>query len=336
MSSIVIGRGISYELPNGRELFKDLNFSLDGRLSALVGANGIGKSCLANLIAGQLEPSDGAIRRTGSVKLLPQRQEPKRITVTEFLCADYRWSLLGERLLATIDRQALCTALSGGQWMRVRLAHALADDFLVLDEPTNDLDRDGREAVMQFLRERDGGALLISHDRECLQLSEELFELSNRGLARFGGGWAPYTEAKQRERERARAALELAKRERDASLADRADVRARQEKRNRSSSESAARGGMPKILLGARKRRAQATSGKLDAMAITRSKSAVREAHAAFSKLKMEPLMYADLIGREIPAQKLVAEAHGFNVRFQEWIYRDDLDFTWHGNVRIA
>ena len=119
-------------------------------------------------------------------------------------------------------------------------------------------------------------------------------------------------------------------------MAERAEARARQEKRNRSGSESAARGGAPKILLGARKRRAQATSGKLDAMALTRSQSAVREAHATFSELKIDPLMYADLTGREIPVQKLVAEAHGFNVRFQEWIYQDDLDFAWRGNVRIA
>ena len=335
MSSIVIGRGISYELPNGRELFKNLNFTLDGRLSVLVGPNGVGKSCLAKLIGGQLEPSAGAIRCASSVKLLAQRQEPEHVTVTQFLCG-HQWSLLGERLLANIDRHALCTVLSGGQWMRVRLACALAEPFLILDEPTNDLDRDGREAVMQFLRERNGGTLLISHDRECLQLSDEIFELSNRGLARFGGRWAAYTAAKQLERERLRAALELAKRSRDSVMAGRVEARARQEKRSRSGSDSAARGGMPKILLGARKRSAQATSGKLDAMAMTRSQSAVREAHAAFAQLKLEPLMYADLIGREIPAQKLVAEAHGFNVRFREWIYRDDLDFTWRGNVRIA
>jgi ATPase subunit of ABC transporter with duplicated ATPase domains len=263
---------------------------LDGRLSALVGPNGVGKSCLAKLIAGQLEPSAGAIRRTRSVRLLPQRQEPKPITVTEFLCVDHQWSPLAERLLANIDRQALCTVLSGGQWMRVRLAGALAEDFLILDEPTNDLDRGGREAVMQFLRERDGGALLISHDRECLQLSEEIFELSNRGLARFGGGWSAYTAAKQLERERLRAALEVAKSDRDSAMAERVQARVRQEKRNRSSSESAARGGMPKILLGARKRRAQATGGKLDAMSMARSQSAVRGAQtfAWRSRMKTE------------------------------------------------
>jgi ABC-type Mn2+/Zn2+ transport system ATPase subunit len=66
MSSIVIARGVSYEFSNGRELFKHLNFSLDAKLSALVGANGVGKTCLAKLIAGDLEPTEGVVRRIGS------------------------------------------------------------------------------------------------------------------------------------------------------------------------------------------------------------------------------------------------------------------------------
>lgn len=336
MSSIVIARGVSYELPNGRKLFNNLDFSLDTRLAALVGPNGVGKTCLAKLIAGELEPTEGVVRRAASVKLFPQRQEPEPVSVSEFLRVDCEWSLLRERLLGNIDRQVTCTALSGGQWMRVRLAGALDSQFLILDEPTNDLDYDGRKAVTRFLQEREGGALLISHDRGCLHLCEEIFELSNRGLARFGGGWSAYIEAKARERERLSAALELAKRGRDAALANRVDQRMRQEKRNRRAAVSAAKGGMPKILLGARKRRAQATSGKLDGMAVQKSQSAIREAHEALGEMKLDPVMYADVIGREIPAQKLVAEAHGFNVRFQDWVYCDDLDFTWRGNVRIA
>jgi len=130
MSSIVVARGVAYEFPNGRELFRNLNFSLDRRLAALVGPNGIGKTCLARLIAGDLEPTDGLIRRSGSVKLFPQRQEPESVTVSEFLCVEYSWSLLRARLLGNIDREALCTTLSGGQWMRVRLACALDDQFL--------------------------------------------------------------------------------------------------------------------------------------------------------------------------------------------------------------
>lgn len=336
MSVIVSARGVAYEFSNGRKLFSNLNFSLEATLSALVGPNGVGKTCLARILAGDLEPTEGIVRRNSPLTLFPQRQEPESVTVAEFLSAQYEWSLLREMLLQGVDLEAMCTTLSGGQWMRVRLARAIDNQFLIMDEPTNDLDRDGREALVQFLRRREGGALLISHDRECLQICEEILELSNRGIAKFGGGWSAYTEAKERERRRLGAALDLAKREREAVLADRAEQRARQEKRNRRGAESASRGGTPKVLLGARKRRAQTTTGKLDAALLDRSEKAVRTAHAALSEMKIDPVMYAGVIGRELPAQKLVAEANGFNVRFRDWIYRHDLDFAWRGNVRVA
>lgn len=220
--------------------------------------------------------------------------------------------------------------------MRVRLARTLDEGFLILDEPTNDLDREGRGAVLHFLRERGGGALLISHDRECLELCGEVLELSNRGLSRFGGGWPAYESAKLDERERLSRALGVAKREREEMSATREVQRARQEKRNRQGAVAAARGGMPKILLGARKRRAQETSGRIDTDTWARKNEAVREAHDAYSELKVDPVMYADLTGCELPAQKLVAEASDFNVRFQDWVYRESLNFNWRGNIRVA
>jgi ATPase subunit of ABC transporter with duplicated ATPase domains len=155
-------------------------------------------------------------------------------------------------------------------------------------------------------------------------------------LSKFGGGWPAYAAAKQRERERLAAALDLAKRERDAALADRASAMARQEKSNRRGASSAAKGGAPKILLVARKSRAQGTSGKVDSATLARSESAVRQAHEALHEMKVDPIMYADLISEGIPAQKLVAEALGFNIRFRDWIYASDRNFCWRGNVRVA
>jgi ATPase subunit of ABC transporter with duplicated ATPase domains len=336
MSAIVSARGVGYEFSNGRNLFSNLNFSLQATLSALVGPNGVGKTCLARILAGDLEPTEGTVRRSGSITLFQQRQQPEPVTVAEFLSGDYEWSLLRTMLMQSVDVEALCTTLSGGQWMRVRLARALDDQFLIMDEPTNDLDREAREALVRFLRHRAGGTLLISHDRECLQICEEILELSNRGISKSGGDWFAYTEARERERKRWRAALDLAKREREAALAGRAEQRARQEKRNRRGAQSAARGGAPKILPAARKRRAQSATGRLDAETQDRAEEAVRQAHEALSDMKIDPVMYADVIGAELPAQKLVAKASGFNVRFRNWIFRHDLDFAWRGNVRVA
>lgn len=107
-------------------------------------------------------------------------------------------------------------------------------------------------------------------------------------------------------------------------------------KRSSRGAAQAARGGMPGMLAGARARRAQVTSGKLEVRALERSQQAVRDAHDALRNLKLEPAMYATLSGRQLPPGKLVAEAHGFNVCFQHWVYRKDLDFRWRGNVRVA
>jgi ATPase subunit of ABC transporter with duplicated ATPase domains len=52
--------------------------------------------------------------------------------------------------------------------------------------------------------------------------------------------------------------------------------------------------------------------------------------------MKVDPVMYADLMGQELHAQKLIAEARGFNIRFGGWLYPHDLDFSWRGNVRLA
>jgi ATPase subunit of ABC transporter with duplicated ATPase domains len=88
--------------------------------------------------------------------------------------------------------------------------------------------------------------------------------------------------------------------------------------------------------LGTLKRRAQATTGQLDASTLHRSQHAVRAAHEALSAMKADPVMYADLAGQEIPARKLVAEARSFNIQRRDWIYAEDLNFWWHGNIRVA
>lgn len=334
MLSVVTLCDVSFELPNGRLLFEDLSLSLKPGLTALVGPNGVGKSTLARILSGDLEPTQGTVRRNADITFFPQREEPQSVTVDEYLGAV--WSAWGESLLQEINHQMLCTSLSGGQWMRVRLARTLDDQFLILDEPTNDLDRNGREAVTQFLQYRGGGSLFISHDRECLALSEDVLELSNRGLSQFGGGWLTYMRSKETERKRLNQTLEKAKQERSEALADQYKQRVRQEKRNRQGAAVAARGGQAKILLGRQKRRAQVSSGKQSAAALDRIHQTINTVHQALKDLKVDPVMYADLIGHEVASQKLVLETQDFNIRFEDWVFSEDLTLNWRGNIRLA
>src|SRR5262249_12920581 len=110
----------------------------------------------------------------------------------------------------------------------------------------------------------------------------------------------------------------------------------RQDKRNRHGAASAARSGIPRILLGARKRNAQKTTARLDVATLARSEAAIRDVRAALNDLKVDPVMYANCVGVGVPAQRLVAEAEGFNIRLRDWVYAQDLNFAWRGNVRVA
>src|SRR4051794_30361979 len=118
MSALVTARGVTFELPDGRELFQNLSLSLEPGVTALVGPNGVGKTSLARLLAGELTPSAGVIQRVRPIRFFPQRELPGPGLVQDYLSADDRWSHLSEQLVAGLPRDALCAELSGGEWMR--------------------------------------------------------------------------------------------------------------------------------------------------------------------------------------------------------------------------
>jgi ATPase subunit of ABC transporter with duplicated ATPase domains len=140
---------------------------------------------------------------------------------------DTRSAVVLERLglpVSMLDRDT--TTLSGGQLARCGLAAVLLTqvDVLLLDEPTNDLDGDGLAALESFLQGRDGGLVVVSHDRAFLERVAtavlEIDEFSREGTV-FGGGFAAYLEERERARAAARAAFEAYDDKRSA-LVDRA------------------------------------------------------------------------------------------------------------------
>ncbi len=336
MNNIVSATKVAFEFPNGCKIFDQLNFSINNSITALVGPNGVGKTTLAKLISGQLLPTSGEISLNTVVTYFEQQIDPPNVSIDEFLNFEYDWSLFKERLLYKIDRSSLCNELSGGQWNRVRLAKELSQSFLILDEPTNNLDRFGRETVLEFIREHKNGILLISHDRECLKLCDEVIELSNTGLNKFGDTWSNYINFRNSERQRLNETLVKAKINRDLTAQNRNLQKLKQEKRNLQGAKNAKKGGMPKILIGARKRRAQQTTASIDISTLEKVNAAVAEAHAALSDTKFDPQLYADLNGIQLPNQRLIAHFKDFNVYYRDWVFARDLNIHWQGNIRLA
>ncbi|MBM7831603.1 macrolide transport system ATP-binding/permease protein [Agromyces cerinus] len=105
-----------------------------------------------------------------------------------------------------VDRARRWASLSGGERSRVALAATLAADpeLLLLDEPTNDLDDDAWEWLLQRLRTHRGTVVAVTHDRAFLEaLTEVVWEVDARSVARHGDGYAGYLAAKARERRQA-------------------------------------------------------------------------------------------------------------------------------------
>lgn len=195
MSASITVSDLGWATPSGRVLFSDINLTFGCERSGLVGRNGVGKTTLLKLIAGELAPRSGAISVDGRVAVLRQtvqvgdeqiadlfgardalallaRADAGQASAEDIARAD--WTLEA-RITAALARLGLSAtldtrlqALSGGQRTRAALAALVfaEPDFLVLDEPTNNLDRDGRQAVIDLLAGWRAGAIVVSHDRE--------------------------------------------------------------------------------------------------------------------------------------------------------------------------
>ena len=346
MSASIVLHNLAWAPPGGSPLFSDLNLAFGPERTGLVGRNGAGKTTFLRLIDGGLTPQAGSVTVHGRLAVLRQtvqvddtetiadlfnardaiailaRAEAGQADADDLAAADW---MLPSRLEAALARLRLdvtpdtrLASLSGGQRTRAGLAALLfaEPDWLILDEPTNNLDREGRQTVIDLLAEWRSGAVVVSHDRELLKTMDAIVELSTLGATRYGGNWSAY---------RARKALDLQAAQRDLADADKrlndlartaqqtAERKARSDKAGRA---VAARGDQPKILLGMRKDRAEDTGGDQSRLAERRRDNAEAAAAAARERIEiLQPLTVALPptglpIGREVLMLEKVTAGH--------------------------
>ncbi len=219
------GVDIGYD---GRAVLRDVSLRLDmeDRI-ALLGTNGNGKSTLAKLLAGRLQPMKGRQFRTGNLRVgyFAQHQEEDLIggetpyqhlsrvlpkaTPPQVRAQAARFGLDADRVNTKVS------AMSGGERARLLLALATRDapHLLILDEPTNHLDIDARDALVKALAEFEGAVLLISHDPYLVDLvADRLLLVADGRVTALEGdlesyaasvtGAAPARESKARKGEK--------------------------------------------------------------------------------------------------------------------------------------
>jgi ATP-binding cassette subfamily F protein uup len=208
----------------GRTLFTGLNVVLrPGTRLGLVGPNGSGKTTLLRLLAGEIEPDSGEIRRADALRIVyfdqfREKLDPdvplRRALAPEGDSVIYRdraihvagWAkrflFRAEQLDVAVNR------LSGGERARAVIARLMQQpaDLLLLDEPTNDIDIPTLEVLEESLMDFPGALVLVTHDRYMLD------RVSTSVLAIDGeGGWGLYADYSQWEQARAERARTAAK-----------------------------------------------------------------------------------------------------------------------------
>ena len=207
---------------DGRPVVRNLDLRLDGDdRVALIGANGNGKSTMAKLLAGKLDPIDGTVTRAPKLRvgyfaqhqgeeLNPGRSAIEHMSVLMPSAPERQVRAhLGRFGLAREKGETTVANLSGGEKARLLIALMCMDapQVLILDEPTNHLDIDSRAALIDALNAFSGAVVLVTHDRHIVTMvAERLWLVADGTCQTFDGDVADYEAAvlRQRSQERRR------------------------------------------------------------------------------------------------------------------------------------
>lgn len=216
---------VSFSYP-GREDFRlsNVDVGIDmGTRVAIIGPNGAGKSTLLNLIAGDLQPLEGEVRRSQKLRIGRYSQHFVDLLTMEETPVQYLLRLhpeqegfskqetvrakLGKFGLPSHNHLSPIAKLSGGQKARVVFTSISMSKphILLLDEPTNHLDMQSIDALGDALEEFTGGVVLVSHDSRLIsrvcedEEKSETWVVDNGTVRKFPGTFEEYKEELQKE-----------------------------------------------------------------------------------------------------------------------------------------
>ncbi|MFE0533594.1 ABC-F family ATP-binding cassette domain-containing protein [Streptomyces nigra] len=366
MSTSISCTSLSFSWPDGSPVFEGLDVAFGPGRTGLVGVNGSGKSTLLKLIAGELTPADGVVRVAGEIGYLPQN-----VTLDTALRVDQALGIAGkraalhaieagdvaeehfetvgddwdveERALATLGELGLdhveldrtIGEVSGGESVLLRLVALLLrrPDVLLLDEPTNNLDLYARRRLYAAVESWPGVMVVVSHDRELLDLVDQIADLRSGEISWYGGNYSAYEVALATEQEAAERMVRVAEADLRKQKRELIDAQVKLARRKRYGQKMWDQKREPKIVMGARKRAAQESAGKHRIMHEERLAEAKERLGDAVDAVRDDDEIRVDLPYTAVPPGRSVLALRELEVSYGARV-PGGLDV--HGPERIA
>lgn len=367
----IIVKSLSYIHPDKSPLFSAISFSVaKGTKASLVGNNGTGKSTLLNLIAGTLPLSGGEVFVSGKPYYIPQHLgqydtytiagalgvQQKIEALHAILQGDAsaeNFALLGDewdieercnRALSlwgledfSLSQSVGC--LSGGEKTKVFLSGIMIYDapVVLLDEPSNHLDRESRTLLYDFIHKSKSTVLVVSHDRALLDLAEITFELTQDAIEAFGGNYTFYKAEKERKLLALQSRLEA--KENTLKLArqrarDIAVQRNKQEVRGRQQGEKK---GLPRIVMNALQSKAEQNSSRMKEIQNDRIEGVSQDIREIKEQIKQQEILKIALQSPDLYKGKVLVKAADILFAYGERkLWKNPLSFTILSGERIC
>ncbi|WP_245805723.1 ABC-F family ATP-binding cassette domain-containing protein [Chitinophaga jiangningensis] len=358
---------MSYVHPDNEALFQDLNFILnEGEKAALVGINGAGKSTLLRLLSGQLQLSAGEIIHSAQPWYVPQHLGEydtwsvarvlgvdKKLAalqailggdtdVQHFTQLDDDWDiehkviiLLEKWGLGDIHQTRLMGSLSGGQKTKAFLAamDLNSPKLILLDEPSNHLDLNTRMKLYRMIQESKSTMLIVSHDRALLNLMNKTLELSEKGIATFGGNFDFYQQKKQEKVAALRSRLNeqmRALKESEKKAGDMAGLRAHQQARSAGMS-----GSIPRIIAGGLKNKAERSTARMLSAHDEKIALLLHNIEETKAQIQEYETLKIDIRSPEIHPGALLIDMKGINFKYADKLLWNKLDLQVRSGDRV-
>ena len=192
------------------EVLKGISFKVNkGDKIAIIGANGVGKTTLLEILMGNLEPDSGSFKWGQTITTSYFPQNTTEIVKGDMELAqwiqgfDMKWHIddirktLGRMLFSGEEQKKRVDACSGGEKHRIMMSKMMMDkaNFLVFDEPNNHLDLESIVALGEALYNYQGGVICVTHDRELIDaFANRIIKIEDGKIIDFEGNYEEFIQ----------------------------------------------------------------------------------------------------------------------------------------------